>query len=57
MAITLCWVAFFVLLIFKPQLAWNRPWVGILAVAGVGWWMYQAYRTRKAERADMTKIE
>ena len=46
------WFAFFVTLIFRPDLVLRHRWLAGVAIGGCIWWAIQARRTRRRERAE-----
>lgn len=49
------WFAFFVLLIFRPDLVVRHPFLAGLAIGGCIWWAIQARRTRRRERDGLPR--
>ena len=47
------WFVFFVALIFRPSLVKDYPLLAVVALAGCGWWMVKAHRTRRREKRDL----
>ncbi|MCH7812458.1 MAG: hypothetical protein IID40_00425 [Planctomycetes bacterium] len=47
------WFGFFLALIFKPELVKQYPILAVVALVGCGWWMVQARKTRRREKARL----
>ena len=50
---SIAWLAFFVLLFFKPLLARDYPILAVVCIAGLIWWGAQARRTRRSEKKGL----
>lgn len=51
------WLAFFVTLIFRPNLVRRYPPLAALVIGGVAWWGLQARRTRRQEKEQLLDSE
>ncbi|MHC4063559.1 MAG: hypothetical protein ACYSUI_03520 [Planctomycetota bacterium] len=54
---SVAWCAFFVALILRPSLVKDYPLLAVVAIAGCGWWMVKAHRTRRREKRRLLELK